>query len=206
MSKIKAISFDWGGVLIDNPAEAIVSYCANKLSVSTQIFVNTLNKYLPKFQIAEISEEIFWQQICADLNLQVPKTNSLWGEAFRSVYSPKIKMFELAAELKKQGFITSILSNTEIPAYKYFKELNYEVFNVLIFSCIEKVRKPDSKIFEIALEKLNSQANQVIFIDDRMDNIKAAEYLGINTIHYKNTIETIENFKRYSINLTLTKI
>jgi epoxide hydrolase-like predicted phosphatase len=199
MSKIKTISFDWGGVLIDNPAEAIVTYCANKLGVSTQRFLNTLNKYLPKFQIAEISEGIFWQQICADLNVQLPKTNSLWGEAFRSVYSPKIKMFELVAKLKKQGIITSILSNTEMPAYQYFKECNYEVLDILIFSCLEKVRKPDPKIFEIALDKFNAQANQVIFIDDRMDNIKAAEYLGINTIHYKNTVETIENLKKYSI-------
>jgi putative hydrolase of the HAD superfamily len=202
MSKIKTIAFDWGGVLIDNPAEAIVTYCANKLDVPTQIFLNTLNKYLPKFQIAEISEKIFWQQICADLNVQVSRTNSLWGEAFRSVYSPKVKMFELAAELKKQGFIISILSNTEMPAYQYFKELNYEVFDELIFSCIEKIRKPDSKIFEIALEKSNSSANQMIFIDDRMDNIKAAEYLGINTIRYKNTIETIEDFKKYLIIIT----
>jgi epoxide hydrolase-like predicted phosphatase len=158
-----------------------------------------LNKYLPKFQIAEISEEIFWQQICAELNVQVPKTNSLWGEAFRSVYSPKIRMFKLVTKLKTKGFITAILSNTEMPAYQYFKELNYEVFDVLIFSCLEKVRKPDSKIFEIALEKFNSQASQVIFIDDRMENIKPAEYLGINSIHYKNNTETIENFKSIQI-------
>jgi hypothetical protein len=35
-----------------------------------------------------------------------------------------------------------------------------------------------------------------------MDNIKAAEYLGINTIRYKNTIETIEDFKKYLIIIT----
>jgi hypothetical protein len=39
MSTIKTIAFDWGGVLIDNPAEAIVSYCANKLNVPTQNFL-----------------------------------------------------------------------------------------------------------------------------------------------------------------------
>ncbi|MCK4401063.1 hypothetical protein KAW08_02015 [bacterium] len=42
MKKIKAIIFDWGGVLIDNPAPDLMAYCAQTLRVSVEKFEETV--------------------------------------------------------------------------------------------------------------------------------------------------------------------
>lgn len=199
MNIIKTIFFDWGGVLINDPANEIVSYCSKKLDVSSEIFLIVQNKYLPEFQIGKISENNYWQKICADLNVPIPQTQSLWGEAFRSAYSPKEDMLNLVAILKSKGIITSIISNTEIPCYEFYKELNYVNFDVVIFSCLEKTRKPEEKIYKIALEKTHTKCFEGIFIDDKMENIKAAQNLHLNVIYYKNFVDTVENLKKYSI-------
>ena len=47
---IKAVIFDWGGVLIDNPALGLVAYCAEHLGVSEATFAEAHKKFEPAFQ------------------------------------------------------------------------------------------------------------------------------------------------------------
>lgn len=104
VKKIKAIIFDWGGVLIDNPAPDLMDYCAQALRVSVEKFEKAFQKHESYFQKGEIPENVFWDDICFELNIKNPISNSLWGEAFKYVYSPKKEMFFLASSLKNKGY------------------------------------------------------------------------------------------------------
>lgn len=53
-------------------------------------------------------------------------------------------------------------------------------------SCDDKLRKPDKKAFELILERLKVRPEESIFIDDKQENIDAAEKLGIKTILFEN--------------------
>ena len=95
-------------------------------------------------------------------------------------------MFTLASCLQKNGYKTALLSNAEIPAMQYFYQQRYDMFDVLIFSCAEGIRKPERKIYELALEKLRNKPNQTVFIDDRPNCINGAKVVGLNTILFKS--------------------
>lgn len=41
MGEIKAIVFDWGGVLIDDPTVGLIRYCSKALGVSSEQFAET---------------------------------------------------------------------------------------------------------------------------------------------------------------------
>ena len=45
-------------------------------------------------------------------------------------------------------------------------------------------RKPDLKIFELLLEKIQSPPENCVFVDDNLNNINAASQLGIKTIRF----------------------
>ncbi len=86
----------------------------------------------------------------------------------------------------KEKYNLSVLSNATasldwafdlLDLRKYFKE-------VIISSYVE-CAKPDKKIFKIALDKIGVQADQCVFIDDRLENINSAEELGFNIFHLK---------------------
>ena len=203
MNKIRAVIFDWGGVLIDDPAPGLVSYCSKKLGVSAEHFAEVHKRHLPEFQKGLITEAEFWQKVCHDLNITTPNTRSLWGEAFRRVYSPKGKMFDLAAFLKSKSYKTALLSNTEEPAMKYFRELNYHMFDVVIFSCNERTRKPEGKIYELTLSRLRTKPSEVIFIDDRRDYIDGAEQVGMNAILFQSLVSTLEKLASFSIKISI---
>ncbi|MGB2862735.1 MAG: HAD family phosphatase, partial [Sedimentisphaerales bacterium] len=150
------------------------------------------DSFLDQFHKGKISEERFWQQITGKLGKSMPPAQSQWYEAFRSAYVPKQEIFRLASSLHDKGYKTALLSNTEIPAVEFFHERDYDMFDVLVFSCVEGVMKPERRIYEITLERLGSKAEQAVFIDDRQDYIRGAEGVGLNTILFQS-IDQVKN-------------
>ena len=188
---IKSVIFDWGGVLIDEPTPKRTAYCAKRLGISESRFLKTQRMFEGAFQEG-CSEEIFWEQMCKKLNVSLPKSSSLWGDAFRAVYSEKPKMFSLASSLQDRGYTTALLSNVEAPGVAYFCEKGYSMFDVTVFSCVEGVRKPEKYIYKIALDRLCIAPEEAVFIDDRNDYVAGAECLGIYGILFQSEEQTKE--------------
>jgi len=182
---IKAVIFDWGGVLIDNPADGLRHFCAKKLGVESDTFTKEYSKYEPDFQIGVLSEEELWKKICADLGI-IPK-GMLWLNAVRSTFTLKKEIVEMIKELRLNHYKIGFLSNTELPAREYFFEQCWDtLFDALVFSCVEGTLKPEKKIYQIALEKLEVQPEEAIFIDDKKSYIDGAKSIGMKGIVFLN--------------------
>jgi putative hydrolase of the HAD superfamily len=69
-------------------------------------------------------------------------------------------------------------------------------------SCYVGLRKPDAKIFRLALDVLQRQPDEVIFVDDRDSNAEAASSLGIHGIHYQGPEALATELTRLGVNLT----
>jgi len=183
---IEAVLFDWGGVLIDDPAPGLMDYCAKALGVPEEDYTRVHNQYAEEFQKGLIEEAVFWQRVCDGLHLPLPRQASLWGEAFRAVYAPREAVFALAGRLREAGYKTSLLSNTEKPAMEFFLGLGYNVFDALTFSCAEGAAKPEPEIYEMAARKLAAAPSRCVLIDDRLDFVARARSAGMNAIMYRN--------------------
>jgi len=186
MRKIESIIFDWGGVLIDDPRPGLLRYCSEAFGVPLEDYTPVHDLFLDKFHKGKISEERFWRQISGKLGKPIPSVRPQWYEAFRSAYVPRQEMFHLVSLLHNKGYKTALLSNTELPAVDFFHKWGYDMFDVLVFSCIEGMVKPDRRIYEITLERLRSKAGQAVFIDDRQDYIRGAQEVGLKTILFKS--------------------
>ena len=198
---IKAIVFDWGGVLIDYPVLELNSYCANTLHVDKELFKETFTKFKTPFQKGKITEEELWDNICSELGVQKPTVPSLCEEAFRKVYSPKEEMFQLATNLKNNGYKIGFLSNTELPMLEYFKEQQYDIFDVTVFSCVEGTVKPERKIYEILLKRLGVEAYEAVLIDDIKEYINAAQDIGMNGILFENPQQVMRELVLFGIRI-----
>jgi len=199
MEGIKSIIFDWGGVLIDDPGPALVRYCADALGVAKEDYIKAHREFAADFQKDCITEDTFWACICSELNVPKPNTTLLWAQAFKTVYSPKKDMFNLASCLQKNGYKIALLSNAEIPTMRYFYQQRYDMFDVLIFSCAEGTKKPERKIYELALEKLGNKPNQTVFIDDRPNCVNGAKEIGLNTILFESADQVKAELSRLSV-------
>jgi len=202
METIKSVIFDWGGVLIDDPAPGLMQYCAKALKVSKESYIKAHSKFEADFQKGLIRENAFWEKICRELNVPKPKNPSLWAEAFEAAYVPRKSMFLMAASLQANGYRTAVLSNTEVPAMQHFHLHRYEMFDVAVFSCLEGMKKPDRKIYELILEKFGSQPRQSVFIDDNPEYINGAEEVGINTVLFQDINQVKDELNRLGVKIT----
>jgi epoxide hydrolase-like predicted phosphatase len=189
---IKAVIFDWGGVLIDDLVPGLSAYFAKALGVTEEALVNVYIKFVQDFQKGIMSEGTLWERLCVGLGVRRPYNPMLWRDAVSYVCSPRDEMFCLAAHLKETGYKVGVLSNAEIAVMEYFYQQAYDVFDVTVFSCAEGTRKPEQKIYEIILERLQVQPSETIFIDDREANITAAEALGIHGILFTSPEQVIK--------------
>jgi len=198
---IKSIVFDWGGVLIDRPTPDLLEYFSNYFNTTEEKFNNAHKKYVDSFHKGTLPEDLYWEKICTGLSVDIPVEESLWKQAFQSVYREKQEMFTLVRILKNNGYKTGFLSNTEKPSMEFFHEQGYDMFDVIVSSCEVGFRKPEKEIYEITLQRLNTKPNETLFIDDRLENIRGAESLGIQAILFENSEQLKEKLVRFGLKI-----
>lgn len=78
------------------------------------------------------------------------------------------------------------LTNWSAEAFPYAID-NYDFFQLfedkIVVSGIEKLIKPDPKIWHVLLKRYNLKAEECVFIDDNIDNVKMAQTLGFTCVH-----------------------
>jgi len=201
MTQIKAIIFDGGGVLIDDPAPGLIGYCAKEFGVSQDDFASAMRRFIEDFQTGSISQRQFMQRIAGELDTAMPQQQSLWFDAFRSAYRPKEQMFRLAKRLRAGGYRTALLTNTEKPVMDFFARQVDGLFDVYVFSCLEGTAKPHRQIYELTLDRLGAVSQETLFIDDRQDYIDGGKQTGLETILFKNVEQLKNELSRLSIRI-----
>ena len=94
-------------------------------------------------------------------------------------------MVECARDLKAEGYRTAIVTNNLAEFSEHWlKTLPLdELFDTVIDSSQVGVRKPDPRIFELALERLGGvEAERAVFLDDFPGNVEAARRVGMTGI------------------------
>jgi 2-haloacid dehalogenase len=100
----------------------------------------------------------------------------------RGTFDLSIKILE---NLKKDNYECYVLSNwsaeTFVGMIDDYPFLNK--FDGLLISGEDKLIKPDSAIYKLAIKRFNLVPSETVFIDDKLENINAAKELDLNIIH-----------------------
>jgi putative hydrolase of the HAD superfamily len=91
----------------------------------------------------------------------------------------------LVREIRALGLRTAIVTNNIREFSSGWRGLLPvdELFDVVVDSCEEGVRKPDPRIFQRALERLGGIApERAVFLDDAPGNVQAARALGMQAV------------------------
>ena len=87
-------------------------------------------------------------------------------------------------QLKEKGFKLCLISNADIIDKKYWDISPLaQLFDDVLFSCDVGMVKPDKKIYQLAMERMDATADKCFFIGDGGSNeLYGAKYCGISTI------------------------
>ena len=92
--------------------------------------------------------------------------------------------------------------NNESRAMNEFRLTQFrliDLFDGFFSSCYLGIRKPDRKIYQVALDVLQRDPEDCIFIDDRAENVAAASSLGIHGIQYEGSRQLTDALGRLGV-------
>jgi len=134
----------------------------------------------------EITEEEYWSKIIEKNNWKVD-VESL-KKAMRDNFEEIEGMRQILEKLKEKGFKLGLLSVHAKEWVEYCeKKYDYHrLFHSVLYSFEVKLRKPEKRIYELILQKLDSKPEECIFVDDKPKNLAAAKELGMKTILFRS--------------------
>lgn len=184
---IKVALFDVGRVLVASATEAITEDLSQELGLDAATIDKIWDEYIDtSLGCGRIDEDAFWKSIRQYYNIrEVTSSENLLGRAYERELSPNQEVIEVALDLKQRGLMIAILSDTIEPHARALHRAGiYEPFDRLFLSHETGRRKPDLETFEYVVAELGVRPHQIVFVDDRPENIEAANSLGINGVVY----------------------
>jgi epoxide hydrolase-like predicted phosphatase len=106
------------------------------------------------------------------------------------------EMLAAIERIREHGLKTAALTNnwpSENGSPPGLRSLT--VFDVVVESAVEGMRKPDPRIYELTLERLAVDPTEAVFLDDIGANLKPARAMGITTIKVDDTAQALRDLE-----------
>ena len=185
---VKKFLFDLGNVFFDwNPERILkpifndderMNFFINNISfplldtrcdagITIEVAVNDAIKKFPEFE--------------KEIKFYYPNHGNMVGGFFQ-------KTVDVFYKVKELNYPCFVLSNWSAETYEGMEEKYpfLKDFDGKIISGRDFLIKPDPAIYELAISRFNLIPEETLFVDDRLDNIEAAQNLNFQTIHLTN--------------------
>jgi len=193
MTQPKAVIFDLGKVLLDFDYHIAGRNLAARSNLTAEALTDSLLQpdLLHKYETGLLSKEEFFQLLC-----QKTGYSGDIGEfalSFGDIFMPIEPMIALQRELRRKGYPTFIFSNTNQLAVDHIRRTYpfFADFDGYVFSFEHHCMKPAATLYAI-VEKISGRSGQeILYLDDRLENIQAATVRGWQTILHETPEKTL---------------
>ena len=185
---LRAVMFDFGGVISSSPFEAFAHLEAERGLPAG--FIRTVNATNPhdnawaRLERSEIALDTFGELWAEEANaLGHDLDGRLVLERLAGEIRPR--MVSAIERCRKSGYKTACLTNNFLSDERAVSRdvaRVYELFDAVLESRTLGVRKPDPRFYELACEALAVRPEESVFLDDLGVNLKPARALGMQTI------------------------
>lgn len=206
--RVEAVLFDYGMVLSGPPDPAARLEMQRVLGVDEAAFQAVYWRHRDAYDRGAIGGVAYWESVARDLHCSLSAVdldaliradNRLWTQ-------PNEPMVEWAASLQEGGIKTGILSNLgdamEAGIFARFPWLTKFAHHT--FSHRLGMAKPDVAIYRHAADGLGVTPNQILFIDDKDENIAAARAAGMIAVQYSGQNAFVQEMQHLGLAWLLT--
>lgn len=183
---IKALVFDCGGVVLRDANSFHYDRWEARLNLAPGELRQRLwhSPYWAEAELGRLTEEEFWLEAARDLGLDPFDVQQLARDLWQSwqVDQNVLALIDRA----RARFRIAMLSNAT-DALENALARTYGIadrFDPIIVSARYGMAKPAPEIYHLLLEKLGNKPHEVVFIDDRAENVTAAAALGMHVIWF----------------------
>ncbi len=190
---IRAVIFDVGGVLIQTVDRSALCRWEARLGLD----------------VDELTREIFHSPVSWRASIGLATGADVWMELAclyrlhanevqdlaQDVFAAEAVDDEMAAFVRslRPRFKTALLSNAWPEARASLEKRRGlgAVTDMLILSCEERLMKPDTRLYQLAAERLSVALEEALFVDDYLPNVEGARDAGMRAVHYTTCEATL---------------
>ncbi len=213
MTQIKFVYFDLGNILVSFDPQIACQNIANLFGVTTKqaetaVYDSGLED---RYEHGQISADDFHNQVQRELGPHQAETKHVPRQAFLDalgdMFSPIESTQQTIQQVQQAGLPIGILSNTCFAHWDWVVRQKWPVlqgpFDVTVLSYEVGAMKPDEKIY-VAAEQAAHQAagvspNEILFVDDRQENVDAAIQRGWNAAQCFGGVDLDDQLKRFGV-------
>lgn len=187
------VVFDLGKVLVDFD----YTIAARKIASRGKIIAERVFKFIAQspllfqYETGLVTRQQFFQAVCETTGYCGDIEE--FGGFFADIFTPIEPMVELHSSLRKAKIPTYIFSNTNDLAITHIRQ-NFPFFSNFdgyVLSYEVGAMKPDAKIYE-ALERMAGRRGaEVLYLDDRLENVEAGAARGWQVILQETPAKTL---------------
>jgi epoxide hydrolase-like predicted phosphatase len=203
MAVIGAIISDFGGVLTSPLVGSFQAFheatgiSLEELGVAmAQIGARRGGNPLFDLETGRLSEAEFLSSLADQLSAQLGRPIALddFGERYFAHLEPNEPMIDYMCDLRGRGYKLAICTNNVREWARLWRAMVPvdEIFDVVVDSAFVGTRKPEPRIYELTLERLDVTAPAALLIDDIEINCQAARELGMHAVWFRSAEQAIE--------------
>jgi len=182
---IKAIIWDVGGVLIDDPEykefwKGVLGSENLRISFG-QGLIDTKEFIYQGAKLTNLSQKEFLKK-------------------YKMAYWKGKRNLELIKLFKNNGLKNYIFSDTNPIHLQYLEKIGQDLFKNAEKIFVNKRKKYSESYIEV-LKIIKLNAREIIFVDNKREYVKLARKQGINSILYKNNFQLKQSFKKYGLKI-----
>jgi len=196
------VLFDLGGVVVDVESDRLmhqVSQLVGRSFDEVQAVIYHKELMLP-FEMGRLSPHAYYEGLKQRLGLSW--TYERFVEAWNGIFKENHDVTQIMGRLHRWHKLVA-LSNTNTLHVEWIKRSipSLNVFHDWIVSCDVGCRKPDPRIYQIALERAGTRAERAVYIDDRPELVEAGCSLGIKGIRFESSRQLEQDLQAIGLNL-----
>jgi epoxide hydrolase-like predicted phosphatase len=179
---IEAVLFDFGGVLVSSPFDAMAAAGPGALELFVGDYAVDGDHPWHRLERGEISLAVYWEDLqqraaAAGVEIDAAKLAGFYGRL--EVHD---EVVERVRTLRAEGLRTALVTNNVREAGETWRSrvpLD-ELFDAVVDSCELGMRKPNPRIYLHALELLGGvEPSAAVMLDDAPGNVAGAEAAGL---------------------------
>lgn len=204
VQNIKAVCFDFGGVIELYPPGKILSFIAELFNIPTDDYKQEYFKHNHLTNVENQNLEDILIKAANTFNTD-KKTEAAARKAIRERMANKrlnIELLSWLPILRQKGFKVGILSNATASVREGWETNGiYEMADAVIISGEIGFQKPHKEAFDALFQKLNVLPEETIFIDDAQRSLEKAGEIGYHPILFKDNEQLKKDLQNFGISL-----
>jgi putative hydrolase of the HAD superfamily len=194
---IRGVILDYGGVLSLEPSDEALARLHALCELDAAVFADAWLEHRHGYDLGELSAADYWELVTGRryddelLDRVVAADIDSWART-------DTRMVDWIRALRGAGLRVGVLSNMPREHWVDF-ERRHEwpaLCDHVTVSWERRAAKPEAAIYRHSLEGLALEPHEAVFVDDRLDNVQAAEQLGLHAVRFTGIAELREELTR----------